>query len=127
VEVRLTLILPQIRHFVLINAPYPAGFEPVDTSAATVPQLEFGEMVPDVSPLRRLGWWYDPFERRELRDEQAVFFANSLASGTYRVSYMLRAGLPGTYHALGAWACELYFPEVWGRTACEILEIVPAN
>jgi hypothetical protein len=130
-EVQLTLIVPQTRHYVLLEDPYPAGLEPVNPALSTTPQR-----APDTAPdaasetgtvTRREGsvWWWDPFERRELRDERAVFFARALAPGTYRITYRLRAAVPGTYHALPATASEMYFPEVWGRTGGTTLEVLP--
>jgi len=111
-EVRLTLIAPQTRYFVLLEDPYPAGLEPVaDESAATVA----GGAV----------WSSAPFEHRELRDAQAVFIAHEMAAGTYRVTYRLRAAAPGTYQTLPATVTEMYFPEVWGRTAGQEFTVLP--
>ncbi len=127
-EVRLTLVLPQSRYFVLVEDPYPAGFEPVDLHLRTQPQIQV-EALPsgDESPPPSLRVWRDPFDRRELRDERAVFFANNLAPGTYQVSYVLRAALPGRYHALPATASEVYFPDVWGRTVGQVLQVLPVT
>ncbi|HEY88469.1 MAG TPA: hypothetical protein G4N98_01870, partial [Thermoflexia bacterium] len=51
------------------------------------------------------------------------FFAEALNPGTYQVSYLLRAALPGTYRVLPATASEMYFPEVWGRTAGDTFQV----
>ncbi len=113
VEVRLTLITPQTRYYLLLEDPYPAGLEPADvaTSGLTDAQVAW--------------WWGNPFEHRELRDERAVFVAREMAAGTYQVTYRLRAAVPGTYKALPATVTEMYFPEVWGRTAGQDFTILP--
>ncbi|MEA3308891.1 MAG: alpha-2-macroglobulin family protein, partial [Chloroflexota bacterium] len=122
VEVRLTLILPYSRYHLILEDPYPAGMEPVDPTLLTEQQyLDGPDMQPE--PLSRWGWWWNPFTHRELRDERAVFFAESLSSGTYQVRYLLRAALPGTYRVLPATASEMYFPEVWGRTAGDTFQV----
>ena len=122
---RLTLVLPETRYFVWVEDPYPAGFEPVDTALQTESQVELEEGSVASMPEGH-GWigWRDPFEHRELRDDHAVFFASSMAPGTYQVTYTLRATLPGMYQVLPARASEMYFPEVWGRTAGAVFEVL---
>ena len=124
VEVRLTLILPESRHHLILEDPYPAGLEPVDPTLLTESQHLAGPGEVKPEPLSRWAWWWEAFPYRELRDERAVFFAESLASGTYQVRYLLRAALPGTYRVLPAVASEMYFPEVWGRTAGDTFQVV---
>ncbi len=124
VEVRLTLTVPEPRHFVLLEDTYPAGMEPVDPTLLTTEQdLPEPGLVPEEGKF--LGWWWNPFDHRELRDERAVFFAEALQPGTYEVRYMLRATLPGEYRVLPATASEMYFPEVWGRTAGGAFRVEP--
>jgi hypothetical protein len=122
VEVQLTVIVPETRHFVALDAPYPAGLEPVDPTLRTerqdVPEPE------SESAVQQSTWWYQAaFDHHELRDERAVFFAQVLTPGTYKVRYLLRATLPGQYRVLPATIQEVYFPEVWGRTAGTVFEV----
>ena len=121
VDVRLTVITPSMRHFVMLEDPYPAGMEPANVPVDVIEE-----------PVWREGYGFaglqDPFDRRELRDERAVFFAQEMAMGTYQVTYRLRAVVPGTYNVLPATASELYFPDVWGRSdgqAFVVLPVVP--
>ena len=118
IEVRLTLIVPTTRYFVQLSDPYPAGFEPL-------PQKETPRLYTGKVRMDNVFWWWDPFNHHELRDEKAVFFANSLGPGTYRLTYQLRAAVPGTYQVLPATVNELYFPEVWGRSAGAKMSIAP--
>jgi alpha-2-macroglobulin len=111
VEVRLTLIVPRTRNYVILEAPYPAGMEPVDPTLATEQQ--------DADPTFTTGidrWWQRTFDYAELRDERAVFYATRLNAGTHEARFYLRAAVPGDYQVLPATASEMYFPEVWGRT-----------
>jgi uncharacterized protein YfaS (alpha-2-macroglobulin family) len=123
VEVRLTLIVPQTRYYLVLESPYPAGMEPVDSNLLTEQQ---DQPEPGILPGEgHYGWWWDPFDHRELRDERAVFFAQALPAGTYQVHYRLRAAVPGEYRVLPATASEMYFPEVWGRTEGMIFRVEP--
>ena len=124
VEVRLTLTVPEPRHFVVLEDTYPAGMEPVDPTLLMEQQdLPEPGLVPEEEPPS--GWWWDPFDHRELRDERAVFFAQALSPGVYQVRYLLRATLPGEYQVLPATASEMYFPEVWGRTDGATFRVEP--
>ncbi|MFO7697254.1 MAG: alpha-2-macroglobulin family protein, partial [Anaerolineae bacterium] len=101
VEVRLTAVVPRTSHYLRVEDPFPAGFEPDGTE----PRANFG--------------------RPERRDDRMLFFAEQVAPGTYRASYRLRATIPGRFHALPATAEESYSPEVWARTTISVLEVLP--
>jgi len=122
VEVRLTLVVPQTRYYLVVEDPYPAGMEPIDLTLLTESQNLPGTTVSfEGEDLQ----WVNPFERhhRELRDEKAVFFAQAIPAGTYQLSYHVRAAIPGTYNVLPAQAFEMYFPEVRGHTGGTIFQI----
>ncbi|MEW5957615.1 MAG: Ig-like domain-containing protein [Chloroflexota bacterium] len=117
IEVRLTLIAPNDLHYVVVEDPFPAGTEGIDTSLATtsvVGQAPELERTDRTNPWGRgYGWWY--FSHAELRDEKAVLFATFLPKGTYEYTYQVRASLPGEYRVIPTHAEEMYFPEVFGR------------
>ena len=120
VEVRLTLIVPQLRAYVVLEDWYPAGMEPVDSTLKT----EVEGLAPESRLLgRNVWWWQGGFEHQELRDARAVFYASQLSAGTYELRYYLRAVTPGEYRVLPATASEMYFPEVWGRTEGTIFRV----
>lgn len=48
----------------------------------------------------------------ELRDDRVVFFLDELTQGTLKLSYRLRAELPGTFSAMPARAFAMYAPEI---------------
>jgi len=117
IQVKLTIIAPHDLHYVVIEDPFPAGAEGVDTSLKTT---SLTEESPEINRTDRnspwggsWGWWY--FRHTELRDEKAVLFATYLPRGTYEYTYLIRASLPGEYHAIPTHAYEMYFPEVFGR------------
>lgn len=120
VEVRLTLVLPRARHYLLLEDFYPAGMEPVDPTLNTTPDAAAPRLT---SSFR--GWWWPQFDHEELRDERAVFYATRLPAGTYELRYYLRAAIPGNYQVLPATASEMYFPEVWGRSDGALFTIEP--
>ena len=71
----------------------------------------------------RWPWWGWTPTQTELRDEKVVLFATELPAGTYQYTYQMRASLPGQFQVLPATAYEMYFPEVWGRSAGEMFTI----
>ena len=130
-KVTLTVTVPQDRHFVAVESPLPAGFEGVDLALKTAQQNLYGEEF-DGSRTGDLGdtsWWWgdwDPlryFNHREVRDDQIFLFADELPAGVYTYEYLVRATTPGTYKLRPARAYEMYFPEVFGQTAGEIVDV----
>lgn len=114
VQVRLTLVVPQDRFYVVLDDPLPAGLEAVDATLLTAVQ------VPERFESRdyeQTGWggWY--FNYRQIYDDRVVFSADYLPAGTYVLTYLARAALSGTFHVLPAQAREFYFPDVSGRSA----------
>jgi len=49
---------------------------------------------------------------REFRDERVVFFCSRLAQGEHKLTYRLRAEIPGDYHVMPAQGQAMYLPEV---------------
>jgi uncharacterized protein YfaS (alpha-2-macroglobulin family) len=115
IDVELTLIAPNDLHYVVVEDPFPAGTEGIDTSLATTSIV--GE-APSIERTDRgdpwgYGWWW--FSHSELRDEKAVLFATYLPKGTYIYRYQIRASLPGEFNVIPTHAAQMYFPEVFGR------------
>jgi len=123
VEVRLTLVLPRMRNYLLVEDFYPAGMEPVNPELETEVQEDGAPETHRIS--KEDAWWWPTFDHQELRDERAVFYATRLYAGTYQVRYTLRAAIPGEYRVLPATASEMYFPEVWGRSEGILFTVEP--
>lgn len=120
VRVRLTLVLPNAAHYVVINDPLPAGLEPLDATLATDMEVPSSYTRRDYDT-RGWGWWY--FTHIELRDEKVVLSASYLPAGTYVYTYLARAGTAGTFQVIPPYAFEFYFPDVAGRGAGSIFVV----
>jgi uncharacterized protein YfaS (alpha-2-macroglobulin family) len=121
---RLTIVVPNSLHYVVIDDFLPAGLEAVDQSLKTSQQVG--------APARYdwdnyfeegWGWWY--FNHVELRDEKVVLSAEFLPAGTYEYVYLVRAATPGEYNVIPPTAQEFYFPEVYGRGAGSLFVVLP--
>lgn len=122
-QVKVTVVVPNTSHYVVIEDPLPAGLEGLDPSLRTTSQTIAGPGMEqaggDTSPW---GWWWIP-THVELRDEKAVLFATVLEPGTYEFTYQARASLPGKFLTLPPTGYQMYFPEVWGRGAGSVFTI----
>ncbi len=116
IRVRLTIIAPTDLNYLVVEDPFPAGADPVDTSLQTTSVVgERPEFVRTDWDWRRWGWGWWWFADTDLRDEKLVLFATQLPRGTYEYTYLLQVGLAGEYKVLPPTAYEMYFPEVMGR------------
>ena len=125
VQVRLTLVVPHDRYYVMVEDPLPAGAEAIDKSLATTSVMEGGPRLsrqPNQEDSSRPYksyydyWWWRWYSRTEMRDDRVVLFADYLPAGTYEYTYTFRAYLPGQYRVIPTVANEMYFPEVFGRS-----------
>jgi uncharacterized protein YfaS (alpha-2-macroglobulin family) len=48
----------------------------------------------------------------ELRDQKIAFFLDTLPQGTHRITYKLRAEVPGVFHALPTNGFANYSPDI---------------
>jgi uncharacterized protein YfaS (alpha-2-macroglobulin family) len=122
VRVRLTMVVPDALHYVVINDPLPAGLEAIDNTIQTDMQVPTSYTVQDYNE-RGWGWWY--FDHTELRDEKVVLSASDLPAGTYVYTYLARASTAGTFKVIPPTASEFYFPDVGGRGAGSVFTIKP--
>ena len=131
IQVRLTIIAPHDLYYVVLEDPFPAGCEAVDTTLATTSLLE---SEPGLTRSTSDGpwswfswWWWRWYSRSELRDEKLALFADYLPAGTYTYQYTLRASVPGQFKVLPASANEFYFPEVFGRSDGRLFTVLEAE
>jgi uncharacterized protein YfaS (alpha-2-macroglobulin family) len=119
VRVVLKVTLPKERRYIAVTDPIAAGFEAVDgwfsTTASDMARQS------SVSSDDSGNWWQrwqrGGFDHVEKFDDRVVLFATRLSDGTHEYSYLVRATTSGTFTAAGAWAEEMYAPEVNGRSA----------
>jgi alpha-2-macroglobulin len=120
VKVRLTVVIPDAVHYVVIEDPLPAGMEALDASLATDTAVPASYTAQDYKD-RGWGWWY--FSHIELRDEKVVLSADYLPAGTYVYTYLTRASTAGTFKVIPPTASEFYFPDVGGRGAGSVFTV----
>jgi uncharacterized protein YfaS (alpha-2-macroglobulin family) len=121
IQVKLTIVAPTNLHYLIVESPLPAGAEAIDPSLANTSLIYEG---PSLEPAGE-DWpwfWWQP-TATDLRDEKVALFATELPAGTYEYTYQMRASLPGQFQVLPAVAYQMYFPEVWGRSAGSVFGI----
>jgi hypothetical protein len=126
VDVRLTLTVPDSRHFVDVVEPTPAGFEVVTgASDARVCSADHGERTGCVQDgTGAVASQSTPtFLVMDFSEKAATYLGETVPPGTYDFAYTLRSVVPGRYTALPATAAERYFPEVRASTGSDVIEV----
>ena len=123
VRVEVTMLVPEDRHFVLVEDMLPAGFEPVNFNLPTAPQSLQGLLDQGSKPYDFFRtYWYDHVETRS---DRVAVFARHLPTGVYNLTYLARAVTPGEFVAPGPRAEEMYSPQVFGQGAGAKIEVTP--
>lgn len=126
VQVRLTIIVPNDLHYVMVEDPLPAGADAINPDLDTSQQVGTRPGLDNTNPLSRgWGWWW--FSRIDFRDEKVVLYSTYLPAGTYEYVYSIRPGLEGVYNVIPVTGQEFYFPEVYGRSDGSTFTILPAD
>lgn len=112
VKVTLTVVVPQARHYVVVDDPLPAGLEAVQVTFATT-SAATARMEEDESAGEE---WWSGFTHIEKQDDRVLLFADWLPEGVHTYTYLMRATTPGTFTLPPTRAEEMYKPEVYGRT-----------
>ncbi len=121
VQVRLTVSTSQTLEYVNLQDPLPAGLEPIDDSLNTS-QHGLVKQAPWQSYQTRhdLTWFLD---HADLRDDRVSLYASYLPSGTYTYTYLAASTTPGRFQAAPTHVSETFFPEVFGRSAGQLLTV----
>jgi hypothetical protein len=117
-KVGLSVVVPDLRRFVLLEDPVPAGFEVVKTDFAT----ESSQLAKLLKRGEQASWM--TFYRFEDHFDRILLFADALAPGEHYYEYLVRAQTPGTYLHPAAQVEEMYHPELFGRTSAGTITIV---
>lgn len=120
VRVKLMMVADNRRYHVALVDPLPAGLEPINTALAvseSIPQD------PNAAPSPYWWWWGSWFDHENMRDERVEAFSTLLWEGVYEYSYVTRATTPGTFVSPPTKAEEMYAPEVFGRSASDLVII----
>lgn len=118
VWIRLIIVAPEERHFVVIEDILPAGLESVNESLKNVSILN-----KEKPSLKEEGNQLFYFSHKEYHDDRTTLFADHLPPGVYEVTYRARATTPGRYHHPPAQAYQMYIPDVSGHSAGGWLEV----
>lgn len=126
IQVRLTMVLPNARYFVVVNDPLPAGAEAINPNLSTSAQIGTRpELTREEARRYGWGWWW--FSLTEFRDSKVVLSASYLPAGTYEFVYTMRPSVAGVYNVIPPTAYETYFPEVYGRGAGSTFTVLPSQ
>jgi len=118
VRVRLRIITPIHYRYLVLEDPLPAGFEVIESEAiaTAVSQAEAALREGQRRARRTEEEWSSPFWHKEIHDDRVAFFATDLYKGRYRVTYFLRAEMPGELHGMPARMYPMYEPGVTGNS-----------
>ncbi len=120
VRVHITMEADNRRYHVALVDPLPAGLEIVnpDLAVSSIPPT------PNQDPSQRYSWWWWTwYEHQNLRDERAEAFTPLLWEGVYQYTYIARATTPGLFVVPPSKAEEMYSPEVFGRSASDMVSV----
>jgi uncharacterized protein YfaS (alpha-2-macroglobulin family) len=125
VRVRVTLVVPAVRHHVALVDPLPAGLEPLNPLLALSDGDVGGDDEEDSEADGEAGgpggseretWWSRSWvDYQNLRDDRAEAFAATVWPGVYRFEYLARATTRGRFIAPAPRAEEMYSAETRGR------------
>ena len=118
-KVKLTITVPEDRHFVAVESPLPAGMEIIDTRLKTSQQNLLEDEVNECENNWSYECWSNNlwrFNHKEFRDDKVFLFADYLPTGVYEYEYLVRATTPGNFKLRPARVWEMYFPETFGQT-----------
>lgn len=123
VTTRVTLLVPDNRHHVVLEDYLPAGFDPINVSFATefCSNQDTLEKVKEDSDYRYPVW----YSWREMRDDRVLVFVTWLSKGIYEFTYKMRATTPGKFATIPAQAYEMYQPDVFGSSSGVTFTINP--
>jgi uncharacterized protein YfaS (alpha-2-macroglobulin family) len=126
VRVTLRLRLTKERRYVAVSDPLPAGFEPVESwFATTATDLAREQREEEHGGDWTVRWRRSGFDHVERHDDRVLLFATRLGEGEHVFSYVARATTAGRFRTAPARVEEMYSPEVFGRTATDVIEVQP--
>ncbi len=125
-KAKLTIVVPQDRHFVIVESHLPAGMEAVNFNLDTSQQdLQVG-LNKEQNDLWGERYWESGlwrFNHTEIRDDRFVLFADYLPAGVYEYEYAVQMTSAGVFAQPPAVGYEMYFPEVFGRSRGEVFTV----
>ena len=95
IEVALEIEAKNDYEYLVFEDPKPSGCEPVELRSGYRWRGGLGAYM-------------------EIRDEKTAFFVSRISQGTHKITYTLRAEIPGTFNALPTSGYAMYVPEIRG-------------
>ena len=121
VRVHITMETDNRRYHVALVDPLPAGLEMMNPDLAVTGSIP---QDPNDSQLKYGWWWWRTwYEHQNMRDNQAEAFTSLLWDGVYQYTYLAWATTPGKFVVPPSKAEEMYSPEVFGRSAGNIVVV----
>ncbi|MDO8658644.1 MAG: Ig-like domain-containing protein [Candidatus Levybacteria bacterium] len=117
-RVKLTIVVNDTRHKVVVEDRLPAGLEANNENLKGSIATAYSDKRPS------LGTYPLYYVRKEYRDDRVVYFTDILTPGVYETSYYAHATTLGKYHRPPAQAYEMYMPDVMGHTDGGWFEVV---
>jgi uncharacterized protein YfaS (alpha-2-macroglobulin family) len=121
VVVTVEVATPQECLFVVVDDPLPAGLEGVNPEFQTESD-EYRIVLEEEGPVHLRMWWRG-FNHFEMHDDRVLLFADSLPAGVHTHRYLARAVSFGNFVLPGTLACEMYAPEVFGRSPEKVIRV----
>ncbi len=126
IEVVLTVEAKNDLEYLLFEDLKPAGFEAVEQKSGewmSARELKSGEVAyrfdrnAPLAALPQADDWTRYTQRQrgvhqELRDRKVALFVDKLGQGVWELRYLLRAEVPGKFHALPVLGQAMYVPEI---------------
>ena len=104
VRVDITLEAKNHYEYLIVEDYKPAGFEAAELKSGTTYAQTLNEKGENTSGQT---WAY-----QEFRDQKVAFFVTQLPQGIHKLSYELRAEVPGEFHAMPDQSHAMYVPEI---------------
>ncbi len=113
-KIRLRIITPMQRQYIVVEDPLPAGFEAVNIELASAGEAR--HLTDQQKP-------WSGFTHVEMHDDRVLLFADHLEPGVHDFEYWVRATFEGVFALPSTLAQEMYYPEIFGRTREKTIEI----
>lgn len=114
IQVKLTVVVENETHYLMVEDFIPAGAEILDTRLRTARQ-DLDEYQVSAPFQEGWGWWY--FNEPNIYDHRVTWTAKNLPAGTYQLTYTLSLTHPGEFQVPPASAKCIYFPETMAVSA----------